>query len=221
MSRDFAFIYIKAYKVGGTSTEAFFQPVCQTADLPVTHGAEMQVSDQGIVSARADFTGRNPPRFFNHMTASQIRAEVLQSEWETFRKFGNVRNPFALYLSAFSFWSARSGVNPEPSGETSAALLDYITSGVDPNHHDFFRVGGEVCLDDVIRFETLEADCLRIAKDIGYVAPRPLAYFKKREDARSDRPVSDFYTNTSVSAVIDRDAWYFEHFGYSTHPDDA
>jgi hypothetical protein len=221
MSKEFAFIFIKAFKVGGTSTELFFQPACQPPKAQVTHAAEMQISQEGIVGARADFSARVPPRFFNHMTAAEIFSEIPRDDWEACRKIGNIRNPFSRYLSGFFFWAARAGVDLQSGPETKAAFVDHIKSGMGNYHFDFFRIDGKVCLDEIIRFETLEDDCMRVARNLSYTPPAPLAHMKKPDDVRSGRAIGDFYTKASASAVLEREAWYFERFGYSTNPEDA
>lgn len=221
MSREHAFIYIKAYKVGGTSVEMYLQPACQPADTPLTEQSDMIEGPDGIVGARCNFLERTPPRFYNHMTASEIREALPAEAWCHSRKAGNVRNPYARYLSGYFMHHKRADPEASRIDTVRARLADYVAGHRDPTMQDYFRLDGEMILTDPIRFEALEADAAAFAASVGFTPPAPLGHAKRRTGEAKERPVADYYTPEAIAAVQERDAWYFDAFGYSRDINEA
>ena len=220
VSHRHKFIFIKGVKVAGTSSEVFFQPACQPADRPVSEGTETYEGPEGIVAARADFSkAETRPKLRNHMSAQSILDVVGPEVFDRYVKIANICNPFTQALSGVYHKAFRAG----RSFDELAALQDELRQLVDRKNPFAKRlsVDGEIAVDVPIRFEALEEDCQRVARQIGYAPPAPPPHLKNRPKPFGGVPVEDILPADVVDALLEKEAAYFRRFGYSTDPAQA
>lgn len=216
------FIYIKSFKVGGTSTELFFQPFCQPASERLSEATNGFEGKEGIVGARARFTdGRDRPRFWNHMTAADIYKAIGAGTFDAYFKFANVRNPFDLATSAAFQLAKQEGKNIKRLARIGP-WLDRFLSQKNPQTTRVTQ-SGAVVLDDVIRFEDLDNECHRIASKLGIPSANTATFphLKARKSPIDPEALFDLWTESRRDRLIEKEAAYFEAFGYSKSIDDA
>ena len=215
VSHRYRFIYTKTKKTAGTSVESYFEPFCMAeGEWTPSHAREEHVSEAGIIGHR----GGRPPspcRWWNHMPAGQIRRQVGEEIWQQYFKFCVVRNPYEKAVSAFYFRRGRR-LGEGASVETARTEFEnWLETKGPPMDKNKYLIRGEFCLDDVMRYESLNEGMQRICDRLGVAwEPDRLPSFKT-----GIRPpgitAKDLYTEKSREIV--RQAYQFEldYFGYS------
>ena len=156
------------------------------------------------------------------MSASLIKELIGQDIWDSYFKFCVVRNPYDKCISAFChFGKDYQGENklrlnnPQVKKMNAEQLrfLSYIQHKA-PGDRDKYIINGEFCLDDVIRYESLEEDIKRISQRIGVpFANKQIPKFKsgiRGEDAT----IESLYTELAREAVGNRYVLDLKQFGY-------
>jgi hypothetical protein len=238
ISHRYKFIYTKTVKTAGTSVEAYFERFClPDGDERVpTDARDEHESTAGIVGYRGklrekprwyQYRGRlvANPKWFNHMSAALIRRQIGAEIWDSYFKFSVVRNPFDKAISAFEHFGRDHAV---PSGLTGwifrqrhrsctpeqLRFRHWMRRGL-PRDRDKLVIDSRVCLDDVIRYESLETDLARICGRIGVPwEPERLPRFKA-DFRRPESTAARLYTPTAIRRVEKVYAFELDHFGYS------
>ena len=226
------FIYTKTAKTAGTSVESYFERYCMPeGEWTEEHSREEYMSEAGIIG----FRGANRPQgteWFNHMSAMKIKEQLGKEIWDSYFKFCIVRDPFDKTVSAFYHFKkyrekAREPVKPslrqrfikmfrpEPNFNSVAEELEHwLASGEMVVDRDKYVIDGEICVDEVVRFEELHDGLKLVCEKIGveYEASR-LPEFKK--GIRDEKVgLSEIYTPKSIQIVSDLYAFEIEKFGY-------
>ena len=233
------FIYLKTEKTAGTSVETFFEPYCfPEGAWTESLRRDATVGPEGIVGRRAfgrTEVGAEPPAWFNHMPAAQIRAQLGNDVWASYFKFANIRNPFDKLVSAFHMLKANAAQEPalfrfrrriaglrgrgQPLDRARGRseieqFRGWVSHGGHMNDRDAYVIDGEVCVDYFIRYEHLNEDVLHVCELLG-VASGQMALPRHRTDTRHHRiPVRDYYDGATERTVRKRYALEFELFGY-------
>ena len=214
------FIFIKLSKVGGTSTEAYFQPACQPEGLPVTHETRAYEGPEGAVAPRGRYdTGEDDLDLTEHMMPRQIKERFGTGLWNSYFKFTNVRNPFTAEVSRAKQRARAQG----RALETLEAVMAEIRKNFEkrPNRRHFLVSNGACNIEAVIRFEALEEDVHSVADRIGFRTTEPLPHMNQRRALAEGANMAEFWANDLRDIVVEAHRPYFETFGYSTDPKDA
>lgn len=165
------------------------------------------------------------------MPAADIKAQLGEDVWNDYFKFCVVRNPFDKCVSAFEHFGKgyRSGpksvlrrLRPKeilrPFWDREMTFeqfrfYDYVNSAA-PVDRDRYVIDGKFCLDDVIRFESLQADIERICHHIGApYEPEYLPRYKTRI-RRADIDVESLYTKRTRQLVKEIYDFEMRRFNY-------
>jgi len=195
LSHEHQFIFIKTTKTAGTSTEIALSQYCGPSDIitPISpddekirmalgHRGPQHFNDppeHGDDAERVEGKHRKS-RFYNHMSAAEIRRQVGRPIFDRYYKFGIERNPCDRFLS-FYYWYNKTEPRPAIADflcEENLAKLKRKGSGL-------YTIGGEVVVDTIVRYETLEADLQRVASDLNL--PGPLHLPRAKSQFRLDR----------------------------------
>jgi hypothetical protein len=233
ISHRFRFIYLKTRKTAGTSVEAYFEPYCVDPERrePPPHEREAEVTKWGVVGYRGD--PRPGEVWFNHMPASRIRELVGDDVWSNYLKFCVVRNPFDKAVSLFWFTlpnSERGRLSGAPFTDVRAAFAGWLLGGARNRIRTRWRgkdhaedigvdepivtIAGNLVVDDVIRYESLEADLKRMCRtlDIPWESER-LERLKSEYRTRPE-PFAEYYGRATAAKVRQLFGWELETFGY-------
>jgi hypothetical protein len=164
VSHRYRFIFTKTAKTGGTSVEAYFERFClPDEDFVPTHGRPAYESASGIIGYRGARDGVRR-RWFNHMSARSIKRELGDEIWNGYFKFCTIRDPFEKAISAFEHFGKDYTV---PLSELRRRLgwpasererfRRWLAGRRLPIDRAAYMIGGKICVDDFIRYETLEA----------------------------------------------------------------
>ncbi len=217
VSHEHKFIFLKTKKTAGTSIELALSGLCGDADIitPLTQIDEaLREGRRGAQNWRRHSWWGSPRPFFkrrflkftavdygfyNHMPAERARALLNDDKlWRSYFKFAFDRNPWDRQVSWYHHRYRRKAVPPP-----FAAFIER-----DPrarlNNYEIYSIGGDVAVDFVGRFETLEADLAHALAQVGLkldeALPRAKTTFRT-----SDKPYRDYYDDETREIV---GTWY-------------
>ncbi len=214
------FIFSQRHRSASTSTGVFLQQYCHPPDMQVGRATPQIISDFGIVGQRGDFDPN--ARFYVHMPLSEIRDRLTDEQWSDSIKITNIRNPFAVVLSAFSRGVKHGQFGPFANFDEERAAFNALTfrSRQSVGHHAGFFIDGEFMIDEVIFFEDLTAQIAQLCQRLGIKDAPVLPHHEQSSEFRVGHSVPDYFSPEKTAAVIERFDWAFERFGYSTDPAD-
>jgi hypothetical protein len=217
VSHEYRFIFLKTKKTAGTSIELALSRLCGADDVipPITE------SDEALRAAGSEprnwrmhgwWQSRRPLfkrswlsvsaqdyGFYNHMPAEEARALINDDKvWRSYFKFAFDRNPWDRQVS-FYHHRYRGKADPPP-------FTDFIYNDrrARLNNYDIYSIGGEVAVDFVGRYESLEADLRHALDQLGLALDSELPRAKVGI-RRSAAPYRDYYDGDTRAIVGD---WY-------------
>lgn len=210
-SRDF--IFVKTRKTGGTSAEIVLSTWCSIEDTVTPISGEDEITRRGyggrpqnfarsawdeLVFRAAIRTGqpgvidrlrklRRPAwRFYNHMPAHQIRAE-LPELWARAYKITVERDPFERIVSLAWHQLGRKG---DPAPEAVRAEIDRIVATKSYLNFPHYTIDGKLAVNEVIPYEEMWERLADIAAGLGCSMPAKVpsakARFRKNRAAAAD-----------------------------------
>jgi hypothetical protein len=246
LSHEYRFIFVKTWKVGGTSLEIALSKFLGEDDVitPISPKDEKARKALGFRTAQnfryrisewpplkaLDFAkdageylfdrerfwikkGKLliPPhyKYWNHMSAQQIRARVSPKVWNEYFKFTIERNPWDFVVSLY-FWRKKAGLKiPD-----FRSFLEAGNAGLLRNF-DLYSANGCIEVDKVIFFETLGEGLDEISTRIGL--PEELSALIGRIYAKpsAKRDYREFYDEATQELVRRKYADVVSHFGYT------
>ncbi len=228
------FIFTKTAKTAGTSVESYFEQYCMLeGEWQESHFRDEYVSDAGIIGYRG--IDRRGAKWYNHMSAAEIRDLVGQDTWDRYFKFTVVRNPYDKLISGFFMLehrrrnqnsTSRAGdpltpkLDPrspicQAQGETEVERFRcWIQSGGVIFDRNKYLIDGEACVDYFIRFEELHQGIKHVCQHLSI----PFELTRLPEFKRGYRHyrlrIQDYYDNQTRQIVEEKYAWELERFGY-------
>jgi len=218
LSHRHKFIFLKTHKTAGTSVEIALSQFCGPRDIiaPITSNDEAtrkRLGYRGRQNFRAPindyskadftklFTGRGAKRrFYNHMTAAEVKALVDDEVWNTYYKFCFERTPWDKVVSHY-YWAIKNKPNPLTLKEFihSDALWRSKSRG-----HGIYSLNGQVVADQVCCFELLGDELAGVLSKlgIGETPDLPRAKSGHRQDKRHYRELLDDEDRKRIADVF-------------------
>lgn len=175
LSHDYRFIFVKPKKVAGTSLEILLSQFCGPDDIitPITEKDEATRARLGFPGPRnyrkrlreTNFDDwrrlvlrrKEPLRFYNHISASEIRENIGGDIWNSYLKISIVRNPFDYAISRY-FWESKSG-----NREDFTKFLCENPQCLSENRR-ITEIDGRDEIDFMVRYEHLQADLTALSQ---------------------------------------------------------
>jgi hypothetical protein len=207
LSHQHKFIYIHIPKCAGKSiTKALRQKNVLLEFLGPTlqmHSAQYDISDMWL----------------HHLPASSLRRILTTEIWETYFKFAFVRNPWDLVVSYYHYHRKEVAESPEflqhwpqiaDRFRRTKNFIEWVHTGlyIQPYVNFLTDAKGEMLVDFVGRFETLQEDFRKICERIGLQAH--LGHENKTEHGHY-REYYDEATKELVNTRFKRDIEVFEY----------
>jgi hypothetical protein len=196
VSHKHKFIYIKAGKVAGTSTELLLEKYCGLDDIvtpikPKVEGHEARNYQKG--------------NFKNHRPAKYILKNIGHDIFNEYHKVMNVRNPWDRVVSMYYMKNQH------------VSFEDYVKSGtkdVDSLYH-YCAINKKSCLDSVIRFENLFDDTIFFMKSHFPSSNFSKIQYPRAKTEHSHRPCfRSHYSEETMNIINDRYLNDIDCFGY-------
>lgn len=211
ISHRYKFIYIKNYKVAGTSVEAYFEKYCldPSNNYKLTHSRKQSISEYGIVGNRLGVSPDEKDVNIHigpHMSANDVKSIIGEDIFNSYFKFCVIRNPYDRMVSSYYFRGAK------------VSFADYVKKTIGtpkPEKTDYNRylIDNKPCIDFYIRYEHLEKDLETVCKklNIEYDISR-LPSFKS--NIRKDKEYRKYYNEELKQIIYENHKAEFELHGY-------
>ena len=223
ISHKHRFVFTKTVKTAGTSVELLLEPFCAGAGHRVTETTDAVESAVGVIGARGAPEAVQQARWYNHMPAAIIKAQLGAATWDAYCKFTVVRNPYDKMVSWFHFRHLPQSLCAEMDfAEIKARFRRYILGGArlagddlsPAMDRDKYAIDGALCVDRLLRYEDLDAELRALAGRLGLdLAGRelPRAKGQYRPPGRHHR---DYYDDDSAAVIARAFDFELATFGY-------
>jgi hypothetical protein len=217
VSHEHKFIFLKTKKTAGTSIELALSALCGDRDVitPLTEIDEaLRANGRGAQNWRLHGWWGSPRPFhkrrslkftaedygfYNHMPAEQARAALNDDKtWQSYFKFAFDRNPWDRQVSFYHHRYRREDTPPPFANFIKGDRRARI------NNYEIYSIGGDVAVDFVGRYESLEDDLKHALSQVGLTLEKPLPR-AKTTFRKSDKPYRDYYDADTCAIVGD---WY-------------
>lgn len=236
VSHKHKIIFIKPRKVAGTSFEIALSKYLADDDIitPVSREDERIRRKLGFTGPRgfsfgfAKYFGKKPTKrislfglrlphkYYNHISAPQIKRRLDAAVWRDYRKVSIVRNPWERAVSIFFWKNTKSWKQPNLAEFTSYFMKNkYLLEINYPN----YMVGGKDVIDTYIRYENFEEDILKLEREVPSLAGLWDTFkdINAKADTRdkSRTTAEIFRNNPEVNALVEKmNRWEIEKFSY-------
>jgi hypothetical protein len=213
------FIFIKSTKTAGTSLEAALSAYCSGADVvtPLGDYSFNRTSDGKWIHHEM-----NAGDFQQEEPAESLRTKVGERVWGEYFKFSIARNPWDRAVSSFSWHRRGAGAQKkgllhrlvQGSDEFSSRKRDFALFVRDDlkTNDRFYVMNGELCVDFVIRYESLTRDLAELCRRVGLPS---LELPRLKAGIRNDGlHYSRYFDADARAAVADKHANDIRLFGY-------
>ncbi len=229
ISHRHRFIFIKTGKTAGTSLEVALSKICGPNDVCTPLGKRLTGQSsrpgeeelvprnwQGVFwpamgfsvpwertqrELKDAFRGR---KFFNHMSAEQVRDRVGTRIWNSYYKFCFERNPWDKAVSAFNWERTRLDVPRD--------FRRWLEVRKPPSQVGRYSIDGAIAMDFIGLFERLEDDFQAVLRSVG-VTDMP-ALPRTKSGFRDDRSYREYYDDETREIVARRCHQEIALFGY-------
>ena len=220
------FIFIKTNKTAGTSIEIALSKFCGPEDI-ITRvsrddesirrslgypGPQNHLAPTSEYGAADHFKrlvlGKKKLRYYNHMSAREVKQHLGDEAWNGYFKFCFERHPFDRVISLY-YWRYKR--EPRPS------ISDFLDSGV-PNllrkrGLDLYTIDRIAAVDRVCLYENMAQELEQLRDRFGFDSPieLPRAKGAHRLDRRNPR---DILSETDKERIRRMFATEIERFGF-------
>ena len=202
VSHKYKFIYIAVPKTASTSLGTALQEYCEGEPL---------ISPK-LLAKNPDFVQEKEtlPPIKKHMPARKIKKLVGPKIWKEYFKFTIERNPFDKLVS---YYFMKKSDEKHSCGNSFKEFVLNCKNEVRnfPKGANIYSLKGEIALDYIGHFETLEKDLDFICKKLGL--PN-LNLGRKKSGFRPDRDYRKYYDEETKEIVSKHYAKEIEAFGY-------
>jgi hypothetical protein len=159
------FIYLKSVRTASTSVEIYFEKYCMPeTEWRLIPSQLMLITPDGIIGQRGEVPPDTP--WYSHQSAIEIKQKIGKDIWDSYFKFGTVRNPFDKAVSLF--YMSKSDSN-KPILDLENEKTEFEKWLVDGNYHsDFYiySIDNACCFDAYVRYESIYPDLQQICDKI-------------------------------------------------------
>lgn len=206
ISHSKKFIFIHNYKVAGTSIR----------DVLDKYNDKTFLKSKPHINKLKFILGLYPKIYsrqhHNHSRALEIKNSIPAQVYDSYYKFGFVRNPWDWQVSLYTYALKNTAHYQHDLMKSFGNFDNYIDWRITKEkklQKDFFYDGDECIVDFIGKMENLNEDFQTICSQIGIDASLP--HLKK---SRSDNKFRKFYTQKTIDLVYDAYLPDIETFNY-------
>lgn len=219
LSHIYRFIFLKTRKTAGTSVEISLSRYCGPLDIitPITPRDELirwrmgihpqnyivpeHISPTGEVTEQdiSEYlqTIRHNRKFYNHISAQEIRAEVGEQIWQSYYKFTIERDPRERAISQY-YWEHQH--NPQVD-----SLETFFRYKLYKHNFPIYSIADQVAVDGIINYDNLTAGLTQICNQLSLPFDGWLPDAKA--DIRLDRRGWQEILSIEQQSLIRREFW--------------
>lgn len=184
ISHTHKFIFIKSFKTAGTSVESILSTHCSGEDIVTPlNDYHHNRDEKGQLIHKSmnaeEYIRLNLPNL-QHVDALTIKTRVPPEVWVSYFKISIARNPWDRAVSSF-YWEKRNdpmlnpkkkfynylGVPFDELGHLRKLFSAFVKTDQSPNNDRFYTIDDQLCVDYVIRYETLPEDYRKLCRRLG------------------------------------------------------
>lgn len=193
------FIFLKTQKTAGTAIEIALRAVMHRDDVitPISAADERlnrQLGHLGPRHFRAPLReyqrhdllklisrGKLKKRFYNHIPAAQVRAQLPSAVWDGYLKISVERNPFDKAISSY-YWRTRKQRQP-------VSIRDYLLHcpASELSNWPIYTIDNRPVVDVMLRQEHLPEDLAALGDRLALPTPLALPRQRPKGQFRRDR----------------------------------
>lgn len=224
ISHKYKFIFIKTVKTAGTSIEVFLSQCCGEDDVvtPIwpavdSHRARNHEGYWNPLGEIKENRGRGVRgtltslaqryKYYNHIPAFLVKQRTNRQIWDSYFKFCVERNPWDKTLSHYHMINDRGG-----GGLSMDEYLDQ--SELCLNFHRYTDRSGNLLVDQVVKYETLNDELQGIFNELGVPFDGSLGVRAKSEHRKDRTPYRDVFSEKQRELVQTAFAQEIEMHGY-------
>ena len=207
ISHEKKFIFIHNYKVAGSSVTKVLSKY-----------ADDSYADARLLNKILYSIGKYPKiynsEFYGHIKACELKRQIPEAVFNTYYKFGFVRNPWDWQVSLYTYALKVESHHQHQLIKGMKSFEEYIDWRINKEirfQKDFFYDENGKCLMDFIgKIENLDADFDSICNHIGIQETLPHINISK-----TGKSYLDYYTPNAIDLVNEAFKADIELFGYA------
>lgn len=215
ISHKYKFIFLKTNKTAGTSIEIALSKFCGEADIitpivPVDEAMRKKLGYRGPQNYLAPisayslddfkkllFSREKKERYYNHISAREVKEFIGNRIWNEYYKFCIERNPWDRILSLY-YWRCRTEPRPSISEFLDSELPLMLTK----MGYGVYTIDGEVVVDRVCKFEKMAEELEEVRLHLKL--PGPLELPRAKSSFRKDKRGYEHVLNDEQKEKISR-----------------
>jgi hypothetical protein len=225
ISHKYKFIFLKTEKTAGTSMEIALSRFCGEQDVitPITPEDEIMrrtlgyrgpqnylipFSDYSFSDYLLLLVKRKRKRFYNHITAREVKKIIGDQIWDSYYKFCFERNPWDRVLSLY-YWRHKKEPRPELTHFIDSKRLGSLRK----RGYAIYTIDDNIVVDRVCLFENLAREVETISRLLGF--PEKLKLPRAKSSYRNDkRHYRDIITSSGRKKIEQIFSKEISLFGY-------
>lgn len=223
VSHKHKFIFIKTKKTAGTSIEIALSKYCGPEDIitPISPEDEEKRTALGYrgpqnylipfskyskIELLQALYHRKRKAFYNHASASYVKAAIDENIWNSYFKFAFERNPWDKLVSAY-YWIYKSEPRPSISEFIQSTRANRV------NNFDLYTISADFAVDRVFLFEDIGQAMEEIQQRLNLPEVPSLPHAKSgyRKDKRSYREIMTEQDREKIARIYAREIAYFNY----------
>ena len=207
ISHRHKFIFVHNYKVAGTSVRKALKPFGNKSFFSSSNSDKLKF-------LKGDYPKIYAKQFEHHVKATELKRRIPADIFDSYFKFGFVRNPWDQQVSLYKFMLKRKTHHQHKLISSMRDFDEYIEWRVNNDVHlqkEFFYDGDNCLMDFIGKMENLGEDFSYICDKVGIES--------KLTHLNASRSVSDkfisYYSQKTLDMVYEAYKEDIELFGYS------
>jgi len=203
ISHKHKFLFIHIYKTAGTSITHALIPFCSSKLKFNLHR----------VLRKVHINTFNPSPFTKHIGAEKLRQNIGVETYNNYFSFSFIRNPWDWQVSLYYFMVAHPEHPQHKLMKELGSFESYIhwryKKGMLSQKRQLSDSSGDIIVDFIGRFESLNDDFSTVCEKIGIIASLPHIH------KRRGMPYQNYYTEETKEIVSELCREDIEYFNYS------
>ena len=208
ISHKYKYIFLKTNKTAGTSIEIALSKHCGPQDIITPISPEDEETRQKLgfpgpqnyqlPTSHQASEGRHL-KYYNHISAKEVRAHIGDDIWNSYFKFCFERNPWDRMISGY-YWRCQT----EPRPSISEFMQSDYPMLLKKRGIGLYTIDGKIAVNRICRFENLqqEMETVRTALGIPEELQLPRAKSRFRKDKRPYQEVLNDAERDFVSGLF-------------------